>query len=107
MDKTVTPHLIKSYANRQKLNILQCVLLTKWDRANYNTYKITVTKQHAEYALDNSVWPRGITVRMFEPRRVKNQSATNQITNPLQGGKDWTNRFELYTPQVGRYSTHV
>ena len=76
--KEVTTYQITTYAEKQGIKVLNCELLTKWNKAHSNTFKLTMKAQHADIALTNSIWPYGVGVRRF--KRKKSTRITNKET---------------------------
>ncbi len=107
VNKSTTPETIKMYANQQGIPILSCQLLTKWEKANFNTFKISVNKQHAEKALSNSVWPIGISISSFQQKHQTQRQALNAGASlPNRGVQNGNgNRYQsLYIPEVGSFN---
>ena len=67
--KEVSNYQVSSYAEKRGIKLINCELLTKWDKARSNTFKLTMKAQHAEIAFSNSVWPCGVGVRRFKQRK--------------------------------------
>ena len=66
--KLITAEVIVSYAAARGILVLSCELMTKWEKARANTFKLIIKEQHAGIALSDSVWPLGVTAREFELR---------------------------------------
>ncbi len=116
VQKGVTPDSIKSYAQQKGIDVKSCVLLTKWDKAQSHTFKVTVGVQHAEKAFMDSVWPPGVIARQFQQRRnLRNQerrtengeAQVNNIGAPSINNNQFNgNCYErLYIPEVGMFAS--
>ena len=45
-------------------------MLTSWDEAKSNTFKLTVKATQAETALSDEIWPLGVGIRRFTKQKV-------------------------------------
>ena len=85
--KEVTTYQVTKYAEKQGIKVLNCELLTKWNKAYSITFKLTMKAHHADVALTNSVWPYGVGVRRFKRKkstRITNKETQQSIHTPRQ-----------------------
>ena len=93
VDKSVSPEMIMSYANKKEISI-------KFSLLN-GTRQITVGMQHAEKSLSDSVWPAGVKVTQYRSKKNSPMGNTSASWNTIKQ----TNHYgTLYVPEVGRYS---
>ena len=70
--KDVTCYHIATYAEKQGIKIVNCELLTSWEEARSNTFKLTVKATRAKTTLTEEVWPLGVGIRRFTKQKGNN-----------------------------------
>ena len=76
--KDATADNFKNFVTNKGLEVLTCELLTKFDGARTNSFKITIDSKNYDKSLDPQYWPYRVGVRMFRHFRAPNVSWANQ-----------------------------
>ena len=71
--KNVTSLQLSRFMESKGLNILNCDLLTKFDGARSNSFKITIRSCEYDKITNADLWPLGVGVRAFKHFNKRNQ----------------------------------
>ena len=77
--KDVTCYQIATYAEKQGIKIVNCELLTSWEEARSNTFKLTVKATQAKTTLTKEVWPLGVGIRRFTKQKGNNAKHRSRL----------------------------
>ena len=91
--KHVTALQLSKFVQDRGLDILDCVLLTKYDGARSLAFKVTIKAMDFEKSKNVDIWPYGVGVRRF---KHFNENKVKQRDLPQPGGiikKKFNNGF--------------
>ena len=98
VDMNVSRDDVANYAMRYGIKVMKCELLTKWENARSNTFKLTINPKHVERALSSSIWPDGVGVRRFKTRilSTRNDGNDGKLKRNSDGNRrNWNSRQSI------------
>lgn len=104
--KNVTGVQISQWLSEKGLQVVDCELLTKYEGARSNTYKIVVKSTDFDKAKDPETWPSGVGVRLFKffpNKKVREDVHSSQIRNQTKTpNKSVQFNLQNQYPQISR-----